>query len=550
MDRPSTTPPSCCCRRRAPRPRSITDAVEAQTKAEVVVYTQALGRDDNTTEEADEHAAGPLDEWGVGRAGRGRARHPGRPRHHARPWPGPALRRSGVLDAHTCRRTERQAVSRARCCRCSRTSSSTRRCSVRSARSSNSDVRWRDRPSRPVNRRSPSPPRPTVPRTVEGQAVYDFAGIFRPDDDRPGRVDHRRHRGSAPAPRSPSTARSSTTASRPRRPRPAPARSSTSGASAGAASTTGWSIFFDLDPSLEHGQVQLYAAPGFEATFLDNAARQRIFDEDMVPYLRAADMDAALLVAMGKVDAGGDAGERRAAAARAPGQRGPGPDRRAGRAARLAGWAFFSWRRFGKDPVYLDDPSILMPAPPPDLTAASGAFVMDGGTSRRALTTAMLDLASRGLIAFREEKGLLGLSTKVGVDTEPTRGDAVEEAQRASATLAGRPARRRSRAAAAARPGRDRALHRAGRPAQVRRRRSTTSTERSRATSSSAAGWSSSRRRVIGAGSAKGIVAIVLGVVAEVHRGQRADLGAGARRWSRPSPAASSSACSPRACRR
>ena len=58
-----------------------------------------------------------------------------------------------------------------------------------------------------------------------------------------------------------------------------------------------------------------------------------------------------------------------------------------------------------------------MPAPPPDLTAASGAMVMDGSTSRRALTTAMLDLASRGLVAFREEKGIL--SRKVGVDTDP-----------------------------------------------------------------------------------------------------------------------------------
>ena len=97
----------------------------------------------------------------------------------------------------------------------------------------------------------------------------------------------------------------------------------------------------------------------------------------------------------------------------------------------LAGWAFMSWRRFGRDPVYLDDASILMPAPPPDLTAASGAFVRDGATSRRALTTAMLDLASRGELAFREEKGLLGIGTKVGVDTAPPAGDDIEEAQRA-----------------------------------------------------------------------------------------------------------------------
>jgi uncharacterized protein (TIGR04222 family) len=97
----------------------------------------------------------------------------------------------------------------------------------------------------------------------------------------------------------------------------------------------------------------------------------------------------------------------------------------------LVGWAFFSWRRFGKDPVYLDDPSILMPAPPPELTAASGAFILDGGPSRRALTTAMLDLASRGLLSFREDRGFLGMSNKVGVVTAPERGDDIEEAQRA-----------------------------------------------------------------------------------------------------------------------
>ena len=97
----------------------------------------------------------------------------------------------------------------------------------------------------------------------------------------------------------------------------------------------------------------------------------------------------------------------------------------------LSGWAFFNWRRFGKDPVYLDDPSVLMPAPPPDLTAASGAMIMDGGTSRRALTTAMLDLASRGLLAFREDPGGLLSSKKVGIDMSPDPGDAVVEAQRA-----------------------------------------------------------------------------------------------------------------------
>jgi hypothetical protein len=57
---------------------------------------------------------------------------------------------------------------------------------------------------------------------------------------------------------------------------------------------------------------------------------------------------------------------------------------------------------------------------------------MDGGTSRRALTTAMLDLASRGLISFQEDGGgILGTSKKVGIHVDPPRGDQVEEAHRA-----------------------------------------------------------------------------------------------------------------------
>ena len=193
----------------------------------------------------------------------------------------------------------------------------------------------------------------------------------------------------------------------------------------------GMVIFFDMDPSLEHGQVQLYAAPGFEAAYLSNAERQAIFENDMLPHLRAADFDAALDVALQKVDAA--ATPEHAASLQTARQ----VNAAVGLVGApivllgLSGWAFVNWRRFGKDPVYLDDASVLMPAPPPDLTAASGAMIMDGGTSRRALTTAMLDLASRGLIAFREDPGGLLSSKKVGVDMSPDPGDAVVEAQRA-----------------------------------------------------------------------------------------------------------------------
>ena len=189
-------------------------------------------------------------------------------------------------------------------------------------------------------------------------------------------------------------------------------------------------IFFDMQPNLVHGQVQLYAGPGFEAAFLSNAERQAIYENDMLPHLTSADFDSALAAALRKVDAA-------ATPAHAASLQGA---RQANAVLGLvgapivfmglSGWAFYHWRRFGKDAVYLDDPSVLMPAPPPDLTAASGAVIMDGGTSRRALTTAMLDLASRGMIAFREDPGGLFAGRKVGIDLNPAPGDAATEAQR------------------------------------------------------------------------------------------------------------------------
>ncbi|HEX5823247.1 MAG TPA: hypothetical protein VFY18_02205, partial [Candidatus Limnocylindrales bacterium] len=56
---------------------------------------------------------------------------------------------------------------------------------------------------------------------------------------------------------------------------------------------------------------------------------------------------------------------------------------------------------------------------------AGAVFVLAGGPSRRALTTALLDVASRGQIAFREESELFGLKRKVGIDVQPTIADPV-----------------------------------------------------------------------------------------------------------------------------
>ena len=161
-----------------------------------------------------------------------------------------------------------------------------------------------------------------------------------------------------------------------------------------------------------NGQVQLYGAPGYAAFYASNEERQDIFENVMVPRLRVCDEDGALLAAMARLNslATPEHASQLNLARQINAVVGIGG---IVLGLLIVAWALFSWLRYGKDPVYLDDASILMPAPPPDLTAASGAVVWEGGATRRALTTAMLDLASRGYITFIEEDtGILGIGGK------------------------------------------------------------------------------------------------------------------------------------------
>lgn len=161
-------------------------------------------------------------------------------------------------------------------------------------------------------------------------------------------------------------------------------------------------ILFDLTPDKCHGQVQLYAGPGYRAAFSTNEERQRIYEVDMLPSLRVCDFDSALLFAMERLDETATAEHARNL------QLARQIDAATGLVVAplllvlLVGWAGWSWLRFGRDPEYLDDASILMPAPPPGLTPAAAAVVMEGRAGRRALTTALVDLAARGEIAFRQ----------------------------------------------------------------------------------------------------------------------------------------------------
>jgi uncharacterized membrane protein YgcG len=406
----------------------IIDAIEGQTKAEIAVYTQGLGIDDIDLETTQEHAKALMDQWGVGRHGvddglvmfvdldtSG---------NHGNVY---LFGGSGFLERYA--GTDQlqsivddtflpQAADGQRDAALLSTLGQLVELTIGASQPGTD-------PGKPAFQ-----PGPPFPDPEPDRAVYDFAGIFSADTiaQTEATIDAIEQRtGAELAVYTQPVEYGVTTEETEAR-----ARALIDQWGIGRAGfDDGMVIFFDIDPSGEHGQVQLYAAPGFEATFLSNSDRQAIFENDMVPHLRNADFDGALTAAMAKIDAA--ATPENAARLQTGRQLNAvlglvgAPIAFLG----LAGWAVFSWRRYGKDPVYLDDPSVLAAAPPPELTAASGAFVMDGGTSRRALTTAMLDLASRGLLSFREDKGLLGLSNKVGVEVDPAAGDAEEEARRA-----------------------------------------------------------------------------------------------------------------------
>lgn len=70
-------------------------------------------------------------------------------------------------------------------------------------------------------------------------------------------------------------------------------------------------------------------------------------------------------------------------------------------------FALVRWRR-RRDAGYGDDDSVLLPAPPAEMTPALAALVGAPLNTTRAVTTALLDIAAHGLIAFYQQATALG----------------------------------------------------------------------------------------------------------------------------------------------
>jgi hypothetical protein len=81
----------------------------------------------------------------------------------------------------------------------------------------------------------------------------------------------------------------------------------------------------------------------------------------------------------------------------------------------VVGWVILRWATRGRDPSYIDDPSILLPAPPEGMTAAT-ATIVSGGSAPTAFMAALFDLASRDEIAFRDETPDAKGAHRVGIE--------------------------------------------------------------------------------------------------------------------------------------
>jgi uncharacterized membrane protein YgcG len=176
-------------------------------------------------------------------------------------------------------------------------------------------------------------------------------------------------------------------------------------------------IMFDMQGNLIHGQVALYAGSGFMAAFMTNSDRQAVFDRDMLPLLKQSppDFDGALAIALSDVSAA-TTPEHATALNQARIFNALVGFGAVILAALLILFVLLRWYTHGRDPFYLDDSSVLMPAPPDGLTPAMATLIMDDHATTRTVSAGMVDLAARGLLQFRQEEGFLGAKkTSIGL---------------------------------------------------------------------------------------------------------------------------------------
>jgi len=179
-------------------------------------------------------------------------------------------------------------------------------------------------------------------------------------------------------------------------------------------------ILFDMDATLAHGQIYLYTGSGFRDRYLSDAEAADVVYGTMLPRAKDGNLDAALLDGLAKVDhvvqPGGNPDRAGAAVLQAL-----ATGLIVGISFVVLGFFLRAWWYRGRDArMPTIDDSVLLPAPPPNLTPALATVLRKDGVDQEAFTSALVDLGHRGLITFQEDGGFMGLSHHVNLVAPPT----------------------------------------------------------------------------------------------------------------------------------
>jgi len=158
-------------------------------------------------------------------------------------------------------------------------------------------------------------------------------------------------------------------------------------------------LLIGLEENRVNGKASLYGGSGFISQHIDEDALTGIIDSDFLPRARDGDLNTATLDTL-------DAVQERMAPDTIPLTVGRVVNAALGLiGAPLAllltlGGAWWRWRREGDDPELTDSPSILMAGPPAEMTPPLATVVRAGRANEDSTNTLLAELAGSGRLAF------------------------------------------------------------------------------------------------------------------------------------------------------
>lgn len=159
-------------------------------------------------------------------------------------------------------------------------------------------------------------------------------------------------------------------------------------------------LMVGLEPDLIHGKASLYGGSGFISQHIDEDGLQSIIDDRFIPRALDGDLNAAALDTI-------EAVQERTAPDTVPLTVGRVLNAVLGLIVAplllllIIGWAYLRWRREGDDPDLVDSPSVLMAGPPAEMTPPLATVVRNGTADRHSVATLLAELASRGRLTFQ-----------------------------------------------------------------------------------------------------------------------------------------------------